>query len=67
MANLYKKAMTRKETGAQFEGLGEVIGVDAEFEENPSAECVIDSDQESIKQGRDKVLRFLAGWQQRTV
>jgi adenylylsulfate kinase len=63
MADLYKKALARKKTGAQFEGLGEVIGVDTEFEENQSAECVIDNDQESIEQGRDKVLAFLARWQ----
>lgn len=61
-ADLYKKALIRKESGAQFEGLGEVIGVDAEFEENPSAECVIDSNHESIEQGCDKVLSFLARW-----
>jgi adenylylsulfate kinase len=63
MADLYKKALARKKTGAQFEGLGEVTGVDTEFEENQSAECVIDNDQESIEQGRDKVLAFLARWQ----
>jgi adenylylsulfate kinase len=62
MAELYRKALVRKETGTYFAGLGEVIGVDTEFEENPSAECVIDSDQESVEQGRDRVLEFLAGW-----
>jgi adenylylsulfate kinase len=62
MADLYEKALARKKTGAHFEGLGEVIGVDTEFEENPSAECVIDSDQESMEQGRNKVLAFLARW-----
>jgi adenylylsulfate kinase len=65
-ADLYKKALIRKRTGAQFEGLGEVIGVDTEFQENPSAECIIDSDQENIEQGRDKVLAFLSRWQERT-
>ena len=62
MADLYEKALNRKETGIQIEGLGEVIGVDTEFEENLSAECVIDSDRESIKQGRDRVLALLARW-----
>jgi adenylylsulfate kinase len=62
MAGLYEKALNRKETGTQIEGLGEVVGVDTEFEENPSAECIIDSDRESIEQGRDKVLAFLARW-----
>lgn len=64
-ADLYQKALARKDTGARFEGLGEVIGVDTEFEENPSAECVIDSERETIEQGRDKVLALLAGWQNR--
>ena len=63
MADLYDKALKRKEAGAQFEGLGEVVGVDTEFEEDPSAECVIYSERESIEQGRDKVLAFLARWQ----
>jgi adenylylsulfate kinase len=67
MADLYKKALIRKRTGAYFEGLGEVIGVDTQFEENPSAECIIDSDHESIEQGRDKVLLFLARWQERAM
>jgi adenylylsulfate kinase len=62
-ADLYKKALHRKETSAYYEGLGEVIGIDTEFEENPSAECVIESDKESVEQGRDKVLALLARWQ----
>ena len=62
-AGLYEKALSRKETGAHYEGLGEVIGVDIDFEENPSAECIIDSDKENIEQGRDKVLELLAKWQ----
>jgi len=62
MADLYKKAFRRKQTGAHFEGLGQVIGVDTPFEENPRAECVIESDQVSVEQGRDRVLEFLAKW-----
>jgi len=62
MADMYEKAMERKRSGARFEGLGEVVGVDVEFEEDPYAECVIDSDHEGVDQGRDKVLAFLAGW-----
>jgi len=63
MAGLYDKALTRKEAGIQFEGLGQVIGVDTPFEENPWAECVIDSDLESIAQSRDKILDFIKNWQ----
>ena len=62
MADLYQKALKRKQTGTYFEGLGEVIGVDIPFEENPVAECVIESDQTSVEQGRDRVLAFLAMW-----
>jgi len=63
MADLYQKALKRKETGTYFEGLGEVVGVDTPFEENLKAECIIDSYQMSIEQGRDRVLTFLAAWQ----
>ncbi len=62
MARLYEKALERKRTGAQFAGLGEVIGVDIGFEEDPAPECVIDSEREDIEQGRDRVLAFLARW-----
>jgi len=63
MADLYQKALKRKETGTYFEGLGEVVGVDTHFEETPMAECVIESDQTSIEQGRNRVLAFLTVWQ----
>ena len=62
MADLYRKALERRQTGAQFNGLGEVIGVDTPFEENPLAECIIESDRESVEQGRDRVLKFIASW-----
>ncbi len=62
MAGLYEKALERQRTGAQFAGLGEVVGVDVPFEENPAAECVIDSESEGIEQGRDRVLELLARW-----
>lgn len=42
MADLYEKALERKRTGKEFEGLGPVIGVDVEFEEDPLAELVLD-------------------------
>lgn len=63
MANLYRKALKRKQTGTYFRGLGEVVGIDVPFEENPLAECIIDSDQVSIEEGRDHVLDFLSTWQ----
>jgi len=63
MAGLYDQALRRKRTGVQFEGLGEVVGVDTVFEEDPFAECVIYSERDSVEEGRDKVLAFLARWQ----
>lgn len=62
MAGLYKKALQRKETGVDFQGLGEVIGVDVPFEEDSLAECVINSEYMSVEQGRDHVLAFLDRW-----
>jgi adenylylsulfate kinase len=62
MASLYEKAIERKQSGKYFRGLGEVVGVDVPFEENPDAECVIDSEKMTIEQGRDCVLTFLSTW-----
>ncbi|EMG37977.1 adenylylsulfate kinase-like kinase [Desulfocurvibacter africanus PCS] len=62
MAGLYRKALERKATGQQFEGLGLVPGVDTPFEENPQAEVVVDGEVEGVAQARDKVLEFLARW-----
>ncbi|MFO8100963.1 MAG: adenylyl-sulfate kinase [Dehalococcoidia bacterium] len=62
MAGLYEKAIQRKETGAEFEGLGEVVGVDVPFEENPEAECIIDSTTVSIEEGKDMVIALIDRW-----
>ncbi|BAH75219.1 adenylyl-sulfate kinase [Solidesulfovibrio magneticus] len=62
MAGLYAKAMMRKATGRDFPGLGQVIGVDVPFEEDPAAECVVDAERLSIEEGRDLVLAFLRAW-----
>lgn len=62
ISGLYRKALKRKQTGIDLEGLGEVIGVDIPFEEDRMAECVIDSDKMSVEQGRDHVLAFLDKW-----
>ncbi|KHK00730.1 adenylyl-sulfate kinase [Desulfovibrio sp. TomC] len=62
MAGLYAKAMMRKATGRDFPGLGQVIGVDVPFEEDPAAECVVDAEHLSIEAGRDVVLHFLRTW-----
>lgn len=62
MADLYNKALERRRTGRQFTGLGQVIGVDAPFEEDEGAECVLDSEQLSVEESRDLVLSFLNSW-----
>jgi adenylylsulfate kinase-like enzyme len=59
MADLYRKALERKATGKQFENLGQVIGVDVPFEENPGAECLIDNKGIPIEAARDQVLDCL--------
>jgi len=62
VANMYNKAMLRKQTGVEFEGLGEVIGIDVPFEEDPDAECVIDSDRVKVSEGRDIILSCIHRW-----
>lgn len=62
MAGLYAKAMIRKATGRKFPGLGQVIGVDVPFEEDPQAECVVDADNRDVEACRDVVLDFLRRW-----
>ena len=62
MAGLYAKAMKRKATGEQFQGLGQVIGVDLPFEEDPQAELVLDAGNSSIQAMRERVLDHFAAW-----
>jgi len=62
MAGLYAKAMRRKVSGQKVEGLGQVIGVDVPFEEDPRAELVLDAEKMSAERMRDAVLERFAGW-----
>ncbi|WP_243311320.1 adenylyl-sulfate kinase [Fundidesulfovibrio agrisoli] len=62
MAGLYAKAVKRKATGQKFEGLGQVVGVDVPFEEDPRAELVLDAEKLSAEQMRDAVLERFKGW-----
>jgi len=62
MAGLYAKAIRRKLTGAAEPGLGEVVGVDTPFEDDPHAECILDSERLTITQARDQVLARFAPW-----
>jgi adenylylsulfate kinase-like enzyme len=43
VAQMYVRALERKEKGTEFKDLGKVIGVDIPYEENPNAEIVIDN------------------------
>ncbi|WP_245587862.1 adenylyl-sulfate kinase [Desulfovibrio inopinatus] len=62
MAGLYAKAVKRKATGEQFEGLGEVIGVDTPFEVDPNAELILNSEELTVQSARATVLRRFAAW-----
>lgn len=42
-SELYRKALERKRSGKQFEGLGQVVGVDVDFQVNVNAEVKVDS------------------------
>ncbi len=62
MAELYKKALERKRTGRTFPGLGEVIGVDVEFEEDPLCEYVLENDCLSLEDAISLVSSFVENW-----
>ncbi len=62
MAGLYKKALERKQKGTHFPGLGEVIGVDVEFEEDEMCEYVLENDNLSLEEATSRVLSFVRQW-----
>lgn len=62
MADLYKKALRRKKTGEQVKGLGDVPGVDVEFEADPQAELTIDNSRLTSKETVERALEFLREW-----
>ncbi|MBW2645943.1 MAG: adenylyl-sulfate kinase [Deltaproteobacteria bacterium] len=63
VAQMYRRALERKEKGTQFEDLGQVIGVDIPYEENPDAEIIIDSSKgpalENARIVKDALVRYL--------
>jgi len=61
MADMYEKALKRRETGEQFAGLGEVIGVDVPFEE-ANAELTVDNTGLSLDETCRIVIAFLDTW-----
>ncbi|WP_319467108.1 adenylyl-sulfate kinase [uncultured Pseudodesulfovibrio sp.] len=62
VADMYAKALQRQKTGEQFEGLGDVIGVDIEFEVDPRAELIIDNTLLTKEETLRKALHFLDTW-----
>lgn len=58
---LYAKALERKHSGIPVPGLGEVVGVDVAFEEDPAAECVLDA-LRPVEENAAAVLAFVCGW-----
>ncbi len=62
MAGLYAKALERKRSGADVPGLGQVIGVDVPFEEDPAAECVIDNTRLAKEETLARAMAFLETW-----
>lgn len=62
MADLYRKALSRKKTGRNFSGLGEVVGVDVPFEQDPLAEFVIDNTGLTQEETLRKTLHFVDSW-----
>lgn len=62
MADLYRKALVRKETGRDFDGLGDVVGVDVPFERDPMAEFVVDNTELTKEMTLGKTLHFVDTW-----
>ncbi len=62
-AQMYRRALERKKKGTKFEDLGEVIGVDIPYEENPDAEIIVDSSRgpalENAQTVKDALVRYL--------
>ena len=66
VAQMYQKALERKEKGTQFEDLGAVIGVDVPYEENPDAEIIIDNStgtaMDNARKVKAEIGRFIDQW-----
>jgi len=57
--DLYKKALERMKSGKRIVGLGEVIGVDVEYEKPEKPELIIESDKLDPKESSEKIFQFL--------
>lgn len=58
-AELYRKALERQRTGRQFPGLGDVVGVDVPFEQDPLAELTLDSEARPPEENARLVMAYL--------
>ncbi len=63
-AELYRKSLERKNTGKQFDGLGKVVGIDVEYEEEPRAELIINSNRVGPEEAARVILNEIKkrGW-----
>ncbi len=61
MPGMYQKALMRRRTGIPVPGLGQVVGVDVPYEEDPQAECVLDA-LRPVEENAARVLEFLDAW-----
>ena len=63
---MYKKALERIKDGKEIDGLGEVIGVDVEYEEPKKPDLIMESDKLSPEESSKKIFDFLKskGWLQ---
>ncbi|MBC8200168.1 MAG: adenylyl-sulfate kinase [Desulfobacterales bacterium] len=66
VAQMYRKALERKEKGTRFEDLGAVIGVDVPYEENPDAEIIIDNStgtaMDNARKVKEAIRRYINQW-----
>ena len=64
LADLYRKALERKNAGKIFEGLGQVVGVDVPFEENGNVEIEIGSEKMGPKEAASVIFEEIKkrGW-----
>ncbi len=58
-AQIYTKALRRLMSGKREKGLGEVVGIDVQYEIPKNAEMTIDSEKTSPKQAAEKIIRMV--------
>jgi adenylylsulfate kinase len=59
LSDLYKKALKRKEKGKDIEGLGQMIGIDVEYEEPENPDLIIESDKLNPRESSEKIFQLL--------